>query len=286
VTPWAVRGDATVEAFVEDTATNAKVPILMGSIAIEPALPGEVEERWYNGVFLVDPKTGVNESYYAKQHLVPFGEYVPMRAVLGWLDKLVPVGGDFQTGQGAQTMLVDMGGQFMVVGPLICFEDTFPNLARSSVRSGADILIVLTNNGWFGEGGAAEQHAAHSVLRAVETRRPVLRIGNAGWSGWIDEFGVVRAVLQSVTRIDSRGVVHREVSTDKLAENGSIYFRGSATVDVSRDRRWAGRNSFFVEHGNWFEWVCAGLLALGVVLVRIAKPKKEKTTEAKPPVAL
>ena len=280
VTPWAVRGDETVEAFVEDTARQAKVPILMGSIAIEPPLPGETEEGWYNGVFLVDPVKGVNDSYYAKRHLVPFGEYVPMRSILGWLEKIVPIGGDFQTRQGAQTMLINMGGQFLVTGPLICYEDTFPALARSSVRSGSDILVVLTNNGWFGEGGAAEQHAAHSVLRAVETRRPVLRIGNAGWSGWIDEFGVVRAVLQKVTRVDSRGVARSEVSTDPTEENGTIYFRGSATVDVSRDRRWVGRNSFFVEYGNWFELVCAGLLVFGVILVKVSKPKEEAAAPA------
>lgn len=275
VTPWAVRGDETVEAFVEDTAMRAGVPILMGSIAIEPPKEGDVDDRWYNGVFLVDPETGVNETYYAKRHLVPFGEYVPLRALLGWLDKLVPIGGDFQTGKGAQTMLLSVGQQLMVVGPLICFEDTFPELARSSVRSGADLLVVFTNNGWFGESGAAEQHAAHSVLRAVETRRPVLRIGNAGWSGWIDEFGVVRAVFQKITRIDTRGVARHRVSTDKNEENGTIYFRGSGTVDVTRDTRWVGRESFFVEHGNWFVLVCAGLFGFGLLLVKTGKPKPE-----------
>jgi len=56
---------------------------------------------------------------------------------------------------------------------------------------------VLTNNGWFGEGGAAYQHAAHSALRAVENRRPVLRCGNGGWSGWIDEFGNMRFKMQT-----------------------------------------------------------------------------------------
>ena len=274
VTPWAVRGDETVEAFVEDTARRAGVPILMGSIAIEPPAEEEVDDRWFNGVFFVDPETGVNEAYYAKRHLVPFGEYVPMRPILGWLEKVVPIGGDFQTGYGAQTMLVNAGQQFIVVGPLICYEDTYPGLARMSVQTGADLLVVLTNNGWFGEGGAAEQHAAHSVLRAVETRRPVLRIGNAGWSGWIDEFGVVRAVLQKVTRIDTRGVARDRVSIDPNEENGSIYFRGSATVDVTRDTRWVGRESFFVEHGNWFVLVCFGLFAFGTVLVKTAKPKE------------
>jgi apolipoprotein N-acyltransferase len=111
---------------------------------------------------------------------------------------------------------------------------------------------VVTNNGWFGRGGAAYQHAAHSVLRAVETRRPVLRCGNAGWSGWIDEFGSVRATL-----------------TD---EQGSIYFRGPKTVNVTRDSRWIGRKSFYVEHGDWFVLVCAALALGGAALLAPAKP--------------
>ena len=70
----------------------------------------------------------------------------------------------------------------------------FPNLARASVLGGADILFVATNDVWFGEEGAAEFHAAHSVLRAVENRRPVIRSGNAGWSGWSDPMGNVRGL--------------------------------------------------------------------------------------------
>jgi apolipoprotein N-acyltransferase len=112
------------------------------------------------------------------------------------------------------------------------------------------VLTVLTNNGWFGEGGAAYQHAAHAVLRAVETRRPVLRCGNAGWSGWIDEFGVVRSKVTNA--------------------EGTIYFRGTGVIEVSRDARWVDRHSFYVEHGNWFVLLGAGLAGLAVILLRFA----------------
>ena len=118
--------------------------------------------------------------------------------------------------------------------------------------SGAGLIAVLTNNGWFGEGGAAQQHAAHSVLRAVETRRPVLRCGNAGWSGWIDEFGVVRATLTEPER--------------------GIYFRGSRALDITRDARWVDRASFYVEHGNWFVALAALLAAAGWWLIRTSAP--------------
>ena len=137
-------------------------------------------------------------------------------------------------------------------GPLICYEDIFPQLARASVRSGADVLAVLTNSAWYGEGGAAYQHAAHAVLRAVETRRPVLRCGNGGWSGWIDEFGGVRSVVTN--------------------EAHTIYFRGTRTVTVTRDKRWIGQESVYVQYGDWFVLVCFGVALLGAGALATGRP--------------
>ncbi|MBI5691540.1 MAG: apolipoprotein N-acyltransferase [Verrucomicrobia bacterium] len=246
VTPMAVRGDASAQAFVESLIKRSQVPLVLGSIAIEQ--PRTADEAWYNGAFVVTPEEGVGARYYAKRRLVPFGEFVPLRPLLGWIGKFVPIGGDFMAGETSAPLLVVLRGQPTVVGPLICYEDTYPQLARFSALSGASALVVLTNNGWFGEGGAAYQHAAHAVLRAVETRRPVLRCGNAGWSGWIDEFGVVRSVVTNA--------------------QGSIYFRGSRVVEVTRDVRWVDRPSFYVEYGDWFVAACAVLAVFGVLLLR------------------
>jgi apolipoprotein N-acyltransferase len=116
---------------------------------------------------------------------------------------------------------------------------------------------VLTNNAWFGEGGAAYQHAANSVLRAVETRRPVLRDGNGGWSGWIDEFGNIRTTL--------------------VNDAGSIYFRGTKTVSITRDARWIGKLSFYTEHGDWFVAVCAVLALFGFALLKFSPKPSEET---------
>jgi apolipoprotein N-acyltransferase len=269
VTPWAiVGGDPTVRQFVEHTASVAETPIMLGSIAIEPAPTGDTEERWLNGAFVVDPEKGLDPNYYAKRKLVPFGEYVPMRGLLGWLEKVVPVGGDFEPGDSASPLLFFADDEIYSAAPLICYEDTFPALARQSMIANPDLFIVFTNNGWFGEGGAAEQHAAHSVLRAVETRRPVLRIGNAGWSGWIDEFGVVRAVLRKVNRERTDGSIRQVVSTKVDDVEGTIYFRGSATVEVERDSRWVGRRSFYLRHGDWFIVACAGLVLFGWFMIK------------------
>ena len=228
------------------------MPLLLGSIALEQ--PGTPGEQWMNGAFVVRPDTGLAADYYAKRKLVPFGEFVPLRPVLGWLRKFVPIGEDFSPGVDSAPLLLPLRRGPIVAGPLICYEDVYPQLARESVLAGASLLTVLTNNGWFGEGGAAYQHAAHSVLRAVETRRPVLRCGNAGWSGWIDEFGGIRAVVED--------------------EEGSIYFRGVRIISISRDARWIGRESYYVTHGDWFVLASAVMGFIGFGALRFAGPPK------------
>jgi apolipoprotein N-acyltransferase len=185
---------------------------------------------------------------------VPFGEYVPLRPVFGWLKKIVPIGDDDDArGRAPQPLEVKLRGRTLTLGPLICYEDIFPSLARDNAKADVDALVVLTNNAWFGEGGAAYQHAAHSVLRAVETRRPVLRCGNAGWSGWIDEFGGIRTELNN--------------------DEGSIYFRGAQTMNVTHDSRWIGRQSYYVQHGDWFIAWCAAFALLGWAAVIVGRPR-------------
>ncbi|MES2692162.1 MAG: apolipoprotein N-acyltransferase [Verrucomicrobiota bacterium] len=250
-TPLAVRGHAQMTTFVEELVQQSKVPLLLGSVAIEK--PNTPDEMWFNGVFLATPDAGLAQSYYMKRKLVPFGEFVPLRPVLGWLSKFVPIGeGDFVPGDNSSPMLVPIGGTPTIIGPLICYEDIYPQLARASVLGGATVLTVVTNNGWFGEGGAAYQHAAHSVLRAVETRRPIIRCGNGGWSGWIDEFGGVRGVVKN--------------------KDGTIYFRGAGLVNVTRDRRWKEAMTMYAQYGDWFVLVSAGLAMFGIVLLRTGAP--------------
>lgn len=251
VVPWALYRDPNVKPWLETMAKRAGTPILLGSVYTQPELPED--KQWFNGAFVVDPRAGLQEPGYAKRKLVPFGEYIPMRAVIGWIEKFVPIGGEFQRGSEARPLLVRTENATVPIGVLICYEDIFPRLARTSTLAGAEVLAVLTNNAWFGEGGAAYQHATHSVLRAVENRRPLLRVGNGGWSGWIDEYGNIRATLVG-------GPAH------------NVYFRGHETVDVSRDLRWHGRASFYTEHGDWFLIACVVLSALGYYSTRSLRP--------------
>lgn len=257
VTPIPLLGDDRMRQWVERVATEAGAPIVLGALAYEtdagaPAAGASADEngRWTNGVFLAEPDSGLSPQIYRKRHLVPFGEYVPLRRLLPFVEKFVPIGGDISPGHAPAPLLVNTPSGAIKLGPLVCYEDVFPGLARASVLAGADALFVATNDAWYGETGAAYQHAAHSVVRAVETRRPVLRDGNGGWSGWIDENGVIRAVVE---------------------REGSVYFRGVDTVNITRNPRWIGRLSFYVQHGDWFVVVSAALAIAMVFLLRSAR---------------
>jgi apolipoprotein N-acyltransferase len=121
---------------------------------------------------------------------------------------------------------------------LICYEDVFPQLARLSTIGGAMCWWWSRTTAGSARAAPPNQHAAHSVLRAVETRRPVLRVRpTLGGVGWIDEFGNVRPRRQK-TRKDT------------------IYFRGTKTIEVSRECDGWIENSFYTEYGDWF---CAGV---------------------------
>ena len=132
---------------------------------------------------------------YHKMHLVPFGEFVPFRKELpfldAWLKHLVP--GDFDRGESAEPL--PFPGKPMQVLPLICFEDTVGRHARKFIRPGSQFLVNVTNDGWFRQSPAAEQHVANARFRCVELRRPMVRACNTGVTCLIDDRGRVTAAL-------------------------------------------------------------------------------------------
>ena len=246
-TPWPVKG-YTIEKTrrVERLVNEIGKPILMGNLAVDREVG-----LWYNGAFLVEPETGLSDVFYVKRELVPFGEFVP--EPFGFIEKFVPVGGNFIPGIDPGLMEVTIGEETVKIGSLVCYEDVFPRLARESARAGAQVFFVATNNAWYGEEGGAPQHAAHSVLRAVENRRPVMRCGNGGWSGWIDCYGTVRDVLYD--------------------EHGSVYFRGGGSYTVLHFKEWMRQQSFYTRHGDWFVALCGGLALVAIALGRALKRK-------------
>ncbi|MHB1189245.1 MAG: apolipoprotein N-acyltransferase [Armatimonadota bacterium] len=147
----------------------------------------EEGERAYNSAFLVGP-TGVTGKY-SKVHLVPFGEFVPARKYLPFLSYYRVRPQDTSPGPGFRVL---DAGKYKI-GAAICFESAFPEIARALTDSGANILCVITDDEWFGNSAAAEQHLAKSVLRAVENRRWVLRAAATGISCVVDPAGRVPA---------------------------------------------------------------------------------------------
>ena len=207
---------------------------------------GESLELTYNlhgnGIYLKLPGQGTQEDSYTKQRLVPFGEYVPLGRLFPFLKKIVQVEEEFQPGLATTPIPLETKSQTVNFGPLVCYEDVFSFISREHAQAGADCLFVATNDGWYGQSGAAQQHAAHSVLRAVENRRPVIRCSNNGWTGWIDELGRIQAVLD-------------------VPDEG-IHGKGELLMDVKIRPAFHGQHSFFTKHGDWFVLLCATFVIL------------------------
>jgi len=160
---------------------------------------GTIDKRsngYTNGVAVVTGR-GIQSPIYAKRHLVPFGEYVPFASVLP-LRKVVPIAEDCVAGDSPSLLSIsNRKGHTFQAGALVCYEDVFPELAREHALAGADFLIVVTNDAWYGREAGAYQHAAHSTLLAASTGLPIVRCGNAGWSGSINATGLSQAITQS-----------------------------------------------------------------------------------------
>lgn len=145
--------------------------------------------RYYNSAFLLSPG-GEALGRYDKQRLVPFGEYVPMKWLFSFVNKIVEGQGEFSKGRDARLLSADS----VPFGVLICFEVLFPGLARKEAQRGARYLVNITNDAWFGRTSAPYAHFSVGVFRAIENRMALVRAANTGISGFIAPSG---RVLQS-----------------------------------------------------------------------------------------
>jgi apolipoprotein N-acyltransferase len=189
VTPFFFDRDFAGTQFVVDTVRLAQTPMILGSPALklseEDPAPGTGEpRRLTNSAYFVS-EHGAHLGRYDKIHLVPFGEFVPFRSILFFIDKMVANIGDFERGEGAQVFR--LGDHGFAVS--ICFEIIFPDLVRQPVKKGAGYLINITNDAWFGKSAASYQHMSMVAMRAVENRVPIVRAANTGISGSIDAYG-------------------------------------------------------------------------------------------------
>jgi len=139
-----------------------------------------------NSAYLVSPSKDI-VGRYDKVHLVPFGEYVPLRDFLFFVEKLVAGAGDFIAGDGFRPLMVE-GKK---AGVLVCYEGIFPEIGREYKKNGADLFVNITNDAWYGRTSAPYQHLSMIAFRAVENRVPIVRAANTGISAIIDPTGKV-----------------------------------------------------------------------------------------------
>ena len=190
------------------------------------------ESRLFVGAKLLDPH-GTVTARYRKIHLVPFGEYVPLKAVftLGGrvAAKLVQEVADFSPGREAVTG--DVGGHR--IGGYICYEAIFPGLVRRFSAQGAELLVNVTNDAWYGTTSAPYQHLAMAAFRAVENRRYLVRAANTGITAVVDPFG---RVLEP-TPLFEQALLVREVpfvaETSFYARHGDVFARACAAIALA-----------------------------------------------------
>ena len=185
-TPYPFELEHAAAESIRRIARDARVPILFGSDQIERGVP----TRYYNSAYLVraDGSTG---AVYRKMHLVPFGEYVPLKRLLFFAEPLVEAVSDFSAGDAAVLMPVDGHS----ISTAICYEIVYPDLVRRFVAGGSELLTTITNDAWFGDTSAPHQHFAQAAMRAIENGRYLVRAANTGISGVVDPYG--RVIVQS-----------------------------------------------------------------------------------------
>ena len=232
-TPFFFQEPGPLRQDVLDLATESRAYLLFGSPAYRQSSRGALQEL--NRAYLVSPD-GREVATYDKIQLVPFGEYVPFEAVLFFVQRLVVAIGDVVPGH-EPTVFRLPAGRF---GVLICYEDVFPALTRRFVAGGADFLVNVTNDAWFGRTSAPYQHLAQATLRAVENRVPLVRVANTG----------ISAVVEPDGRIRWQGPLDQALEhVDEIA--------------------WPGVRTFYTRFGDVFAWACAlvtaGALAVGVM---------------------
>lgn len=263
-TPFVFEREPVYQLQLIALANRAQAPLLFGS----PAVRYYPDRRPYlmNSAYLLSPD-GQLLGRYDKQHLVPFGEYIPLKgSLLFFLDKLVEGIGDFEAGPGPT--ILSYTPRANSIGPgsgtspakpvkfgvLICFEVIFPDLVRRFAASGAEFLVTITNDAWFGESSAPSQHFSMVVFRSVENHLAFARSANTGISGFIDPFGHI--------------IEATPIFTEQAVQ--------------SRLQTWAPR-TFYSRQGDVFAYSCVILCALvGLFGIFRTKGPEHSTVAATP----
>jgi apolipoprotein N-acyltransferase len=224
-----VEADPRFQQALVALALQTQSPLVVGSLGTE-FVAREQEWRDYNSALIVGPN-GARIGRYDKIHLVPFGEYIPFKRLLFFAHKLTGRVSEFTRGDERKVFRLN-GHRY---GVFICYESVFAAEVRQFSQLGAEVLVNISDDGWYGDTSAPWQHLNMVRMRAIENRRWILRDTNNGVTAVIDPYGRVR---QSIPR-------HQ---VDALP--AGYGFRDDIT--------------FYTAHGDVFGWACA-ILALGIV---------------------
>jgi apolipoprotein N-acyltransferase len=225
--PFYYERDARFREYVNGLARMARAHVLVGVVA------HTAEGAPLNSAQLVSP-AGTPISRYDKVNLVPFGEFVPWP--FGFAQNISSEVGDFAAGK--QVVVSPIGAHRL--GAFICYESVFPNFVRRFADRGAEVLVNISNDGWFGKSAARLQHLSLVRMRAVENRRWILRSTNDGFTTTIDSAGRVRGMLPPYTE-------------------GTHYTAFNYLGDKTPYTRW----------GDWFPILCATIAILCLVADRV-----------------
>jgi apolipoprotein N-acyltransferase len=234
-TPFRFEDDPLAAARIRTLAQQARVPILFGSDQFVRGASG-APTTFYNSAFLVRPD-GTTGGVYRKMHLVPFGEYVPVKRLLFFAAPLVQAVSDFSAGQ--EATLLPVAGH--LVSTAICYEVVYPGLVRRFVAGGSEMLTTITNDAWFGPTSAPYQHFEQASMRAIEEGRYLVRSANTGISGIVDPYGRV------------------------IARSG--IFQPAVVVG---DARFLKTSTFYARHGDILAY--ASVLVTAVLLIVVRRP--------------
>ncbi len=233
---------------VSDAARESHSWVVTGAIGSTPASHSATSaSQVFNSAALISP-SGDWTARYDKVHLVPFGEYLPFPRLFAFAGGLTKEVGEFTAGNSREPL--DAGGTRL--GIFVCYESVFPGEVRQFADHGAQVLVNLSNDGWYGDSGAYAQHVNQTRMRAIENDRWLLSATNTGVTASIDPYG----------RIVSR--LPRKERAALLAP----YALTSVTT-------------FYTRHGDWFAWLCA-IISIGALLTRFvifrAPGKKAETS--------
>jgi len=231
--------DARFRAAVSDMARATRTWTVTGAIGAGPAPAHGGSAPLFNSAALINPDGGWSDRY-DKVHLVPFGEYLPFPSLFSFAGGLTKEVGEF--GRGTSRKPLNAGDQRL--GVFICYESVFPDEVRQFARQGAQVLVNISNDGWYGDSGAYAQHLNQTRMRAIENHRWLLSATDTGVTASIDPWGRIAA---RIPRKERAALV-------------APYALTSVTT-------------FYSRRGDWFPYACA-IISLGALLSRFAFSKK------------